>query len=211
MKISPRKTISRIRRSFVTSFAAIGFLYVLISATPIVNWWGHGLAGSFSSPKGETLIVLGGGTLAPGMMGLSSYWRSIYAIRAYASGGFQRIVIAGGGSPEPVSVEMKRFMVCQSVPPANIATDTRSTSTRENALEVKRFLNNQTGGLVLLTSDYHMFRARRAFAKAGLRVLPSAFPDAVKAGQSWQNRWPVFLELCTETVKIGYYYARGWI
>ena len=195
----------------ITTLAAIGFLYVFVSASPIVNWWGHRLAGSFSSPKGQTLIVLGGGTLGPGIMGLSSYWRSIYAIRAYETGGFQKIIIAGGGSPEPVSVAMKQFMVCQSIPPTAITTDAQSTSTRENALAVKRLLNNQGDTMVLLTSDFHMFRARRTFAKAGLQVLPSAFPDAVKAGQSWQNRWPVFLELCTETVKIGYYYARGWI
>jgi uncharacterized SAM-binding protein YcdF (DUF218 family) len=211
VRISLESAISQIRRACVTALAALGLLYVFVSATPIVNWWGHGLAGSFTNRKGQILIVLGGGTLEPGMMGLSSYWRAIYAIRAYETGGFQKIVIAGGGSPEPVSVAMKQFMVCQSVPSGSIVTDTWSTSTRENALAVRRLLSNEGGEMVLLTSDYHMFRARRVFAKAGLRVLPGAFPDAVKAGQTWQNRWPVFLELCAETVKIGYYYARGWM
>jgi hypothetical protein len=56
-----------------------------------------------------------------------------------------------------------------------------------------------------------MYRASRAFAKAGLRVIPSPFPDVIKAGQRWTGRWPAFLELCTETMKIAYYYARGWI
>ena len=64
---------------------------------------------------------------------------------------------------------------------------------------------------MLLTSDYHMFRAHRAFKKAGLEVLPKPFPDARKRASEWTGRWPAFLDLVEETLKIGYYYARGWI
>lgn len=34
--------------------------------------------------------------------------------------------------------------------------------------------------VVLLTSDYHMFRARRMFEKAGLKVVPMPIPDGLK-------------------------------
>jgi len=74
-----------------------------------------------------------------------------------------------------------------------------------------RLLNGERTQNALLTSDYHMFRAHRAFTKAGLAVAPRPFPDAIKRSQNWENRWPVFVELCNETAKICYYYIRGWI
>jgi uncharacterized SAM-binding protein YcdF (DUF218 family) len=64
---------------------------------------------------------------------------------------------------------------------------------------------------VLLTSDYHMFRAFRAFQKAGLNVLSRPIPDARKRAARWLYRWWVFLDLSSETMKIVYYRARGWI
>ena len=63
---------------------------------------------------------------------------------------------------------------------------------------------------MLLTSDYHMFRARRAFRKAGLEVEPRPFPDADKRLNNWRARWQVVLDLGVETVKIVYYRVRGW-
>jgi uncharacterized SAM-binding protein YcdF (DUF218 family) len=67
------------------------------------------------------------------------------------------------------------------------------------------------GKKVLLTSDYHMFRAFRAFRKTGLQVEPRPFPDAYKRINKWNLRWPVFLDLCLEASKTGYYRMRGWI
>jgi uncharacterized SAM-binding protein YcdF (DUF218 family) len=56
-----------------------------------------------------------------------------------------------------------------------------------------------------------MFRAQRAFQKAGLRVTPHPIPDVLKQSAEWRGRWPAFLELWVETLKIGYYWARGWL
>ena len=193
------------------ALAALGFLVVFVTVTPLVNWWARKLSGPWYDAKGDTLIVLGGSMLDNGVIGHSSYWRSVYAARAYQSGGFRRIVIAGGPVDDPVSVAMGHFLVCSGVPADIIRTEQGSNSTRENALYVARLLAGDGSRKILLTSDYHMYRASRAFAKAGLQVVPSPFPDVIKAGQRWTGRWPAFLELCDETIKIAYYYARGWI
>ena len=93
--------------------------------------------------------------------------------------------------------------------------ETASDNTRENALFVQKLLASAPprpgSRLVLMTSDYHMFRAWRAFRKAGLTVLPRPIPDGGKRAGSWWRRWPVFLDLAQESVKIAYYYGRGWI
>ena len=106
---------------------------------------------------------------------------------------------------------MRDFLEWRGVPRAATQIETRARSTHENALYVTELLARLQGRKVLLTSDYHMFRARRAFKKAGLEVLPRPFPDARKRASAWTGRWPAFLDLVEESLKIGYYYARGWI
>ena len=64
---------------------------------------------------------------------------------------------------------------------------------------------------MLLTSDFHMYRAQRTFKKAGLDVLPRPFPDVRKRATSLLGRWEAFLDLTYETAKIVGYYVRGWI
>jgi uncharacterized SAM-binding protein YcdF (DUF218 family) len=70
---------------------------------------------------------------------------------------------------------------------------------------------NLPGRKVLLTSDYHMFRAKRAFDAAGLTVIPRPFPDVIKQSNSWWNREYCFGMLTGETVKIAGYWWNGWL
>src|SRR5258706_50058 len=94
---------------------------------------------------------------------------------------------------------------------AAIRVEPGSHSTHEHALFSKALIEAAPGRKVLLTSDYHMFRAYRVFRKAGIDVEPRPLPDAAKQIDSWQTRWSVFVNLCAETAKIGYYFVRGWI
>ena len=192
--------------------AAIGLLFVVATFTPITAWWANYLSGPWNDPGGEVLVVLGSDTVKDSI-GLSSYWRSVYAVRAWKKGGFHTIVVSGGGNGDQTTIaeQMRDFMVSQGVPAAAIQVETEARSTRENAVKSKLLLDQLSGSKILLTSDYHMFRAYRAFRKAGVDVQPSPFPDSLKLSASWAGRWPAFLGLCTETTKIAYYFVRGWI
>jgi uncharacterized SAM-binding protein YcdF (DUF218 family) len=106
---------------------------------------------------------------------------------------------------------MKTFMASQGIPANQIAVESRSTSTRENALFTASIVAPMPGPKVLLTSDFHIFRSVRAFRKAGVEVTPLPFPYGIKRSNIWLDRWPVFLDLCMESVKIVYYKIRGWI
>lgn len=202
----------RFVRLLTIAMAGIGALLTIVTVTPLVPWWARKLAGPWNDPRGEVLIVLSGSPANAEVIGESSYWRSAYAVLAYREGGFREIILTGGGSTSiPVAASMGAFLESQGVPSNLIVLETRSTSTRENALYTKPLLSGSTGRTVLLTSDFHMFRARRAFQKLGINVLPRPIPDAIKRGTTWRGRWPGFLDLTSETVKIGYYYVRGWI
>ncbi len=199
--------LRRSRRVFVVLAGAFCLLFLAVTFTPVVSWYARLLAGPWDDPKGDTLIVLGGGTIDATTLAHGSYWRAIYATRTYHEGGFKRVVASG----RKVAPLIREFLVCHGVPANVIEVEDTSDTTRENALYAARMLAGSGGEPVLVTSDYHMFRARRAFEKAGLRVRPRPFPDALKRYSTLADRWPAFIDLSVETAKIGWYFVHGWI
>lgn len=208
---SPRIKHRRLFAVLVSPFAGLGLLVCAVTFTPLVSWWGGKLAGRWNDPNGDVLIVLGGSAGGDGIVGESSYLRSKYAVLAYKQGNFHSVVLSGGGQPIPAALSMRDFLTCEGVPRSAMLTESASTSTRENALYTKQLLKGVPGRMVLLSSDFHMFRAYRVFRKVGLEVLPRPIPDAIKRATRLKDRWPAFLDLVLETVKIVYYFARGWI
>ena len=185
----------------------LGALLLLVTLLP-PRWYVNRLAGVWNDPRGATLIVLGADTLDGQMLGMNSYWRSVYAIRAWKEGGFGHLILSGRTD---ITAPMRDFIVCQGVPASAVVMEERSISTRENALFTVPVARQFPGPYVLLTSDYHMWRAHRAFQKAGLTVEPRPFPDIGKRINQWSTRWSIFIELLVESTKIVYYWARGWI
>lgn len=196
---------------------AIGFLWILVTLTPLTRWYARALAGPWDDPKGDVLIVLGGALLEKDIIGTNSYWRAIYASIVWKEGGFRHVILSGGGTNgETIAEPMRQFLLCSGVPPQVISLETVSLDTHENAIYTRRLLGNLglldgAHTFVLLTSDYHIFRAVRAFRKAGLEVRPRPFPDVVKRSFCIRCRWNAFMDLVQETTKIGYYTVRGWI
>jgi uncharacterized SAM-binding protein YcdF (DUF218 family) len=201
-----------LRATISTTLAAVGLLVLIVTLTPVVSWWARALAGPWTDPSGQVLVVLGGSILDDGTIGQSSYWRSVYAALEFRRGQYASVVLSGGGDDRtPVAEAMRTFLQCSGVPPGVIHVEARSRNTRENALFVKPILDRQPGTKVLMTSDYHMFRAVRTFRKIGIAVAPHPIPDAIKRSVVPEGRWGAFIDVATETAVIVYYFAAGWI
>jgi uncharacterized SAM-binding protein YcdF (DUF218 family) len=194
--------------------ACIGLCWVVVTLTPFTEWWVRLYAVSWSQPSGEILIVLGGESpREDGIIGRMTYWRSVYAVRAWHANHATRIIVCGDRG---VAESMRDFMVAQRIPADAITMDLTSESTRQNALNAASILQNTPGRKILVTSDTHMWRALRTFRKIGLDVEPLTAPDGV-----WHSnelftmdvfqRWSVFIQLMVETTKIAFYTAQGWI
>ena len=203
-------TWTRFRRLLFATFALLGALVILTSVIPITRWWAMRLASPWEDSRGDTLIVLSGSS-NDAFIGYNTYLRCQYAAMAWQEGGFRKIIVSGGPPRAPQAVAMKSFLVSAGVPESAILVEPGSLTTRENALFTKQLLSPSDGKLVLMTSEYHIYRAARVFRKAGLDVNPRPIPDISKRSSSVWGRWPAFLDLCVETLKIGYYRARGWI
>jgi uncharacterized SAM-binding protein YcdF (DUF218 family) len=189
------------------ALAVLGAAMALILATPLTEWWARAYAGGWTGPRGETLLVLAASDEDhPALLSYSSYLRAQYAWLAWQERGFAALVVSGRAAPL-----MAENLIARGVPAAAIQVESQSVSTRESAVALAAMARNWPPDPVLLTSDYHMYRARRAFEKAGLRVRPRPFPDAIKAAQRGNGRWTAFCLLVEETAKIAVYRFRGWI
>jgi uncharacterized SAM-binding protein YcdF (DUF218 family) len=199
--------LPRVIRFIRNVFLALGILVTAVTVTPLVSWWSHSLSGPLADQHGEVLIILSSASLPEGIPDASSYWRAVYGVREWRCCGFRKIVISGG----PPAAAIRDFLLAQGVPAADITVEPNATTTRENALFSKPLLAGLPGRKVLLTSDYHMLRARMVFRKAGIAVIPRPIPDAYKRAVHPSNRWNVFLDLCVESAKLLGYFTRGWI
>ena len=151
------------------------------------------------------------------VLGGSSYLRAVYTVRAMREEPYQRVFIVGGGpSAVPVSEKIRVFLAGSGLSVEKVSLETKSISTRANIDSVAPMLRaelekNPKARIVVLTSDYHIYRTLRLFRKAGFWPSTSPVPDAIKRASFVEQRWPAFLDLCRETVKIAYYRWKGWI
>ena len=206
------RTLRKAGRAFYRLLAVIGLTTVLVISTPVVSWWvraysGPGNSDSSGQPKGDVLILLSAAADEQyGGISYSSYWRARQALLAWQTGGFRKIVICGSGDPG-----IFNFLIADGVPREVFVTERGSASTRENAIETARLIQTLPGKKVLLTSDFHMYRALRVFRKLGIEAAPMAVPDVLHSTEHWYERFSAFETMATETVKIVYYAVRGWI
>ncbi len=204
MRLAPfmARLFSRLR----SLAACLGLLFTVVTVTPLLHYWTAALSTPLNANHGGILIVLGGDIVSPAMIGLSSYWRSCYAVLEWRTGNYSRIVVSG----RDIAPLMRDFIVGQGVPSQVVQVENTSVSTRENASYVAAILRGNAGRKVLLTSDFHMGRALAVFRKAGIETTPLPIPDAYKRQVDWTQRWSIFCLLLQETTKVAYYKAHGW-
>lgn len=124
-----------------------------------------------------TAVVLGGGILSPSTLGPGSTARTDAGVRLYERSAVETLLFTGDGFPGAPSVAelMKRRAARAGIPARDMATETRSRSTLENA----RFTRGMAALPVLLVTDgYHAWRSWLSFAWAG--AVPDALCRAVR-------------------------------
>jgi uncharacterized SAM-binding protein YcdF (DUF218 family) len=204
--------LKRLRVWLPRGMAAFTLLFLVITFTPVTGWWAGQLARPWGRGEGDVLLVLSGSMLDDAVLGESSYWRAVYAVRAFRQHGFRRIVLSGRAAQGRSAAEVMRdFLVGHGVPAERIVVETESQSTRENVERSVPLLRQAGGRVVLLTSDFHMHRAYRLLRRAGVEADTIPAPDALKRANFPLSRWSVFLDLTMEQAKILASWWRGWL
>lgn len=103
--------------------------------------------------------------------------RVTHALHLYKIGKINRVLISGGsgeviGEKYPEADLIKGFLIMSGVPDQDILVDNKSRNTRENALFSAEILEKEEGvnKVLLITSAFHMTRAKGCFEKVGLQV-----------------------------------------
>lgn len=136
-------------------------------------------------PDALAIVVLGGGLYQ------ASYPRQfpevaeagdrpIYGAQLYGEGKAPYIIATGGRIPWMGKVEtseatdMALLLQRLGVPAEAIIEEGKSLNTRENAVFTKEILDRRNiNEIILVTSGYHMPRAKKVFEKLGIAVIPA--------------------------------------
>lgn len=198
-------TFTRWRRGAVI-FGGAGLLWLGIWSLPVASGWlldrleaPYPVVAVQLLPAKPAMVVLGGGMVpAADRMVLprleSGADRIWHAARIYHAGKAPLIVLSGGrpGLTRQSEAEaMQAFLLDLGVPEQALVMEEESTNTSENAEHTARILiESDITDILLVTSAFHMSRAKALFEAQGLRVTPAATDYQALPANGWRGWLP---------------------
>ena len=153
----------------------------------VVRWWEEETMTADQITQPYDIGILLGGYSSPHVIPTKDRHnfgrranRFLNAFELYKTGKVKKLLLSGGtgallqNNPSE-AVEIKAFLMRLGVEASDIIIEDRSKNTYENALFTKQILAEEypDASLLLITSAWHMPRAKRCFWKQGLQ--PSIF------------------------------------
>jgi len=167
-------------------YIAIGVLYIL--STPIFsnNFFKLVEGSEYKKPisaidSADAIVVLSG-MLEINEVGDSTYieWgdpdRFFGGIALYKAGKAQKLVFTGGKMPwnkakKTEGEVLKEFSISNGIPAEKIFVTKDVENTADEAVAVKELIS-PSKRIILVTSAYHMYRAKKLFERQGFEVIP---------------------------------------
>lgn len=199
------------RRKWVFILGAIVLLLAILvlAREPILLGIGNFLIVKDNLQPADLIHVLGG-----------DVDRIEYGLQLYKQGYAPKILFTGGRIEIPLvnttySRLSKEYAVAKGVrPEALLPLESHATSTYEEALELKQFLESGAPirSIIIVSSPYHSRRARWAFKKVlddrvVLRCTPVPFEMARNKRRWWTDEESLRI-VVEEYLKIPFYYAK---
>lgn len=171
------------RRLYITGVVLLLFFSNTFIIDEVMRWWEVDPVRIENLDKTYAVaIVLGGFTVTnvepdDRVHTTASIDRLLHTLQLYREGKVRKIMISGGlgqiFAEGPGEAELaKRLLLMSKVPSADIILEPNSRNTRENALNAAEIIreNFPDQPCLLVTSAYHMRRAKACFDKVGLAV-----------------------------------------
>lgn len=178
------------RRSRWVPFPISLALMVLLLASN--NWVANGLVKSLewqqlppkTLPTADAIVILGGATKSafpprPGVDLSEQGDRVLYGAQLYREGKAPIVISSGGrigwrGGGPSESADMAQILKTVGVPSSAILQDPTSLNTHENAVNVKKIIQQRgIRRILLVTSAMHMPRSLRIFQRQGIDAIPA--------------------------------------
>ena len=167
-------------------YIAIGVLYIL--STPIFsnNFFKLVEGSEYRKPinaidSADAIVVLSG-MLEINEIGDATYveWgdpdRFFGGIALFKAGKAQKLVFTGGKMPwdkvrKTEGDVLKEYAISSDIPSEKIFVTKDVENTADEAVAVKELIS-PSKRIILVTSSYHMYRAKKLFEKQGIEVIP---------------------------------------
>lgn len=161
-------------RFVVEGIVAVGCAVFILVEAVLIIW------GSKSAGEADYVIVLGAkvnGT-SPSLILKARLDTAVAYLNRYPGA---KVVVSGGqGADEGISEAecMYRYLLAAGIEKERIIQENRSTNTRENLEFSAQFLDRNTASVVIITSDFHVFRSVKIAKKMGFaQVSGEAAPS----------------------------------
>lgn len=82
------------------------------------------------------------------------------------------IIVSGGQGPDEFVSEayaMSEYLIKKGISREHLIIEDQSTSTQENLLFSSKYIENSKNNIVIITSDYHMFRSKMLARRLNLK------------------------------------------
>jgi len=186
-------------------YIAIGVLYII--STPIFsnNFFKLVEGSEYRKPisaldNADAIVVLSG-MLEINEVGDSTYveWgdpdKFFGGIALYKAGKAQKLIFTGGKMPWDKAKKtegevLREYTISNGIPSEKIFVTKDVENTADEAVAVKELIS-PSKNIILVTSAYHMYRAKRLFEKQGLHVIP--YKVDYKVGRSLKTAIMDFL------------------
>ncbi|ADG83025.1 hypothetical protein Tfer_0673 [Thermincola ferriacetica] len=164
------------RNLVITLFT--GFLILLY--TPLIQYAASPLIVKDPLQKADAIVVLSGGWKAKGVLGTSTLERYQYGIKLFQKKFAPVIIFSGGnllGRPAEADA-MADMALSAGFPYEAVISENASASTYENVLFTTKILQEKRlKSIILVTSPYHTYRAKKMFEDKQVKVTAAPVPN----------------------------------
>ncbi|MBX3066824.1 MAG: YdcF family protein [Anaerolineae bacterium] len=126
----------------------------------------------------DVIVILGAGTRGNGTASPAYARRIRHAVSLYERGLAPLLMCTGGFANTwrtvPEAESCRKYLLDLGIPASAILMETESTSTEENAIYAKQVMvADNLNSAILVTDNFHLFRAKTLFDAQGVTVYPS--------------------------------------
>ncbi len=178
------KNRTKSKKLLITAFILLYIFTNPFIINELLLWWEVPPTSILAVKPHDVGIILTGGTTNDDKLPEENIFlgksgdRIAQAVELYKMGKIKQILISGGdivvlGKTAKREVEeIAKYLIISGIPAKNIFLETHAQNTHENAVNssaiLKKHFRNQS--YLLITSGYHLKRAKSAFIKAGINV-----------------------------------------
>ncbi|HZW83605.1 MAG TPA: YdcF family protein [Candidatus Deferrimicrobium sp.] len=174
MKNKKAKLPFRIKQSLIMLIMLFLLSFLLVEGLIIYTYKTAGPV----AEKPEYVLILGSGLKNGNQLSEILISRLELGLKYLKQNSDSKVIVSGGKGRDEALTEaqaMEHYLLDHGIPESRIIQEDRSTSTLENlknSREILRNLNGKSSNQILLvTSDYHLFRANFLARRQGLAVI----------------------------------------